>query len=123
VLPLARGLAPFDAWIAGRKRFQGGTRNSLPTIEADEGRIKINPLADWAPSEIDAYFRAHKLPHHRLEADGYRSIGCGPCTDRVADGERPRAGRWRHALKTDCGIHSAPARLAPVEASPPQSWE
>jgi phosphoadenosine phosphosulfate reductase len=107
VLPLAAGLRGFDAWITGRKRFQGGARQALPAIEADaDGRIKINPLADWTPADIAAYFRTHDLPRHRLEADGYRSIGCLPCTDRVADGEDPRAGRWRHAAKTECGIHS-----------------
>ncbi len=106
VLPLVRGLAGFAAWITGRKRFQGGDRRSLPTIEADaDGRIKINPLANWTPAEITAYFLAHDLPRHRLEPDGYRSIGCIPCTDRVAAGEDPRAGRWRHAPKTECGIH------------------
>jgi phosphoadenosine phosphosulfate reductase len=113
VLPLAAGLRGFDAWITGRKRFQGGARQTLPAIEADtDGRTKINPLANWTPAEIAAYFRAHDLPRHRLEADGYRSIGCIPCTDRVADGEHPRAGRWRHATKTECGIHTTVPPLA-----------
>jgi phosphoadenosine phosphosulfate reductase len=106
VVPLAAGLAGFDAWITGRKRFQGATRATLPAVEADaDGRIKINPLADWTPAEIAAYFRVHDLPRHSLEADGYRSIGCLPCTDRVRPGEDPRAGRWRHSAKTECGIH------------------
>jgi phosphoadenosine phosphosulfate reductase len=40
-----------------------------------------------------------------LQADGFLSIGCMPCTDRVAPGEDPRAGRWRGRGKTECGIH------------------
>ena len=106
VVPLATGLRGFDAWITGRKRFQGHERRTLPVIEPDaDGRIKVNPLAGWTPDGIAAYFARHNLPRHGLEADGYRSIGCRPCTDRVRNGEDPRAGRWRHAAKTECGIH------------------
>ncbi|MHA1113921.1 MAG: phosphoadenylyl-sulfate reductase [Alphaproteobacteria bacterium] len=103
--PLARGLDGFDAWITGRKRFQGGARDALPVVEFVDGRIKINPLADWGKAELDAYFTAHDLPRHPLEADGFPSIGCMSCTDRVAPGEDVRAGRWRGRDKTECGIH------------------
>ncbi|WP_445193315.1 phosphoadenylyl-sulfate reductase [Sphingomonas sp. Tas61C01] len=105
VEPLRRALAPFDAWISGRKGFQSGTRLALPRFEVDEGRLKINPLADWTKSRLDAYFTAHELPRHPLEAAGYPSIGCAPCTSRVQPGEDPRAGRWRGWDKVECGIH------------------
>ena len=105
VEPLRRALAPFDAWISGRKGFQGKTRSALPRFEEDEGRLKINPLADWNKVRLDAYFAEHKLPRHPLEAQGYPSIGCAPCTSQVQPGEDPRAGRWRGWDKTECGIH------------------
>lgn len=105
VEPLRRALAPFDAWLSGRKGFQGKTRGALPRFEADEGRLKINPLADWDKLRLDAYFEEHKLPRHPLEAQGYPSIGCAPCTSQVQPGEDPRAGRWRGWDKTECGIH------------------
>ncbi len=105
VEPLRRALAPFDAWISGRKGFQGKTRSALPRFEEDEGRLKINPLADWDKASLDAYFEEHKLPRHPLEAQGYPSIGCAPCTSQVQIGEDPRAGRWRGWDKTECGIH------------------
>ena len=104
VAPLRRALAPFDAWISGRKGFQGG-RAGLPRFELDEGRLKVNPLADWDKAALDAYFAAAKLPRHPLEAQGYPSIGCVPCTSQVQPGEDPRAGRWRGWDKTECGIH------------------
>ncbi|MEP6785286.1 MAG: phosphoadenylyl-sulfate reductase [Sphingomonadales bacterium] len=107
VEPLRRALAPFDAWISGRKGFQGKTRSMLPRLEEDEGRLKINPLADWDKARLDAYFDAHKLPRHPLEAEGYPSIGCAPCTSKVQPGEDPRAGRWRGWDKVECGIHVA----------------
>jgi phosphoadenosine phosphosulfate reductase len=105
VEPLRRALAPFDAWISGRKGFQSGTRIALPRFEEDEGRLKINPLADWTKDRLEAYFTEHDLPRHPLEAQGYLSIGCAPCTSRVQPGEDPRAGRWRGWDKVECGIH------------------
>jgi phosphoadenosine phosphosulfate reductase len=115
VEPLARGLVPFAAWITGRKRFQGGLRGELPVIEPDtEGRVKVNPLARWTPERIEAQFAARGLPRHPLKAQGYRSIGCLPCTDRTRPGEDPRAGRWRHQGKTECGIHRPAA--APISS-------
>lgn len=105
VEPLRRGLAPFDAWISGRKGFQTG-RAGIPRVELDEGRLKINPLAGWSKTDLDAYFAAHDLPRHPMEAQGYPSIGCSPCTSKVLPGEDPRAGRWRGWDKVECGIHS-----------------
>ncbi|MDQ2762904.1 MAG: phosphoadenylyl-sulfate reductase [Pseudomonadota bacterium] len=107
VEPLRRALAPFDAWISGRKGFQAGTRQTMPRFEEDEGRLKLNPLADWDKDRLNAYFAQHKLPRHPLEAEGYPSIGCAPCTSKVQPGEDPRAGRWRGWDKVECGIHVA----------------
>ena len=107
VEPLRRALAPFDAWISGRKGFQAGTRTALPRFEEDEGRLKINPLADWTKADLDAWFDEYELPRHPLEAQGFLSIGCAPCTSQVRPGEDPRAGRWRGWDKVECGIHVA----------------
>lgn len=109
VEPLARALAPFAAWINGRKRHHGALRAGLPLVERVDGRVKINPLAAWSADDVAQYFTEHDLPRHPLEADGYTSIGCLPCTDRAAPGEDARAGRWRGRGKTECGIHHAPA--------------
>ena len=106
VEPLRRALGGFDAWISGRKGFQGKTRAALPRFEEDEGRLKINPLADWDKARLDAYFTDNKLPCHPLEAQGFLSIGCAPCTSKVQPGEDPRAGRWRGWDKDECGIHT-----------------
>ena len=105
VEPLRRALVPFDAWLSGRKGFQAATRTALPTFELDEGKLKINPLATWNKGRLDAYFAAHDLPRHPLEAQGFGSVGCVPCTTTVRPGEDPRAGRWRGWDKVECGIH------------------
>lgn len=117
VEPLDRALAGFAATITGRKSFHGGARSGLPRVEAaDDGRFKINPLAQWRKADVDAYFAAHGLPRHPLEADGFLSIGCMPCTDRVAPGEEVRAGRWRGRQKTECGIHLPKGRWQPFDS-------
>ncbi len=121
VRPLRRALLGLEAWINGRKGYQGELRTGLPLIEAVEGRVKVNPLAGWSRRDIDAYFECHDLPRHPLEADGFLSIGCMPCTDRVAADEGHRAGRWRGLDKSECGIHLPPpvaARLGGAAASP-----
>lgn len=105
VEPLDRALAPFSAWINGRKRYQAETRASIPVVEVDGTRLKFNPLADLDRAAIEAYMTAHALPRHPLEAHGFLSVGCMPCTSRVKPGEDPRAGRWRGQAKTECGIH------------------
>lgn len=111
VEPLARALDGFAAWINGRKRYQGNLRSAIPTIESAEGRIKVNPLAQWSREDIAAYFDRHELPHHPLQADGFQSVGCIPCSERSRPDEETRAGRWRGLDKTECGIHlPAPGR-------------
>ncbi|WP_315837363.1 phosphoadenylyl-sulfate reductase [Bradyrhizobium prioriisuperbiae] len=106
VEPLARALQPFDGWINGRKRFQGGLRATLPVVETDGTRLKFNPLANVTPDELEAVFTAANLPPHPLVASGFRSVGCMPCTSRSEDDEDARAGRWRGRDKTECGIHT-----------------
>ncbi len=118
VEPMGRALDGFDAWITGRKGFQGAARQNLPLIEAtDDGRIRVNPLAGWSKADLDGYFETYELPRHPLEADGFLSIGCMPCTDRVRPGEEIRAGRWRGRGKTECGIH------LPLSKAPPERFK
>ncbi|MGH6786321.1 MAG: phosphoadenylyl-sulfate reductase [Novosphingobium sp.] len=119
VQPLARALAGFDASFTGRKGFQSSSRAGLPRFEIDTtdalGRLKVNPLADWSGDQVAAYFAAAGLPRHPLVAQGYPSIGCSPCTSRVAAGEDARSGRWQGWDKTECGIHG---EVMPVELPP-----
>ena len=108
VEPLARALDGYDAWITGRKGFQSATRSRVPLFEAEGDRVKVNPLVGWSASDLLDYIRAADLPPHPLVAKGFPSIGCLPCTSRVAPGEDPRAGRWRGRTKSECGIHTEP---------------
>lgn len=111
VLPLNAALAGFDAQFTGRKAFQSATRRALPRFEIEAGRLKVNPLADWDKAQIDAYMTEYSLPPHPLVDMGYPSIGCSPCTNKVAPGEDPRSGRWKGWDKVECGIHNAITRI------------
>ncbi|MBR1215080.1 phosphoadenylyl-sulfate reductase [Bradyrhizobium sp. JYMT SZCCT0180] len=106
VEPLARALAPFSAWINGRKRFQGGLRAEMAVVEDDGARLKFNPFANVAREEIEAIYKLANLPPHPLLASGYLSVGCMPCSSRTSPDEDARAGRWRGRAKTECGIHT-----------------
>ena len=114
VRPLEAALKPFDAWVTGRKRFQGGRRSEMEFFETDGDRLKINPLAHWTPDDVADYMLNNRLPRHPLVAQGYPSIGCAPCTSKVAAGEDPRSGRWRGQDKTECGIHIVDGRIVRV---------
>ncbi|MBP1805935.1 phosphoadenylyl-sulfate reductase [Rubellimicrobium aerolatum] len=111
-LPLQTALLGYDAWITGRKRYQGKTRAALDFFE-NEGdiRIKVNPLAHWTSEDLRDYMNENRLPRHPLVAKGYPSIGCAPCTTPVREGEDPRAGRWRNTQKEECGIHIVDGKI------------
>ncbi len=116
VLPLAEALEGYEAWITGRKRFQADTRASLPLLETDGDRVKVNPLADWTLQDIDTYLDQHAVPRHPLVARNYLSIGCIPCTTPVKPGEDPRSGRWRDKGKVECGLHTQALDSLPLDA-------
>lgn len=108
VEPLARALAGYEAWVTGVRREESPTRAKTPVVTWDEknGLVKINPLAAWTHDEVLAYAAEHDVVTNSLLTDGYPSIGCEPCTRRVAPGEDPRAGRWAGFAKTECGLHA-----------------
>uniref|UniRef100_A0A2A4YUS3 Adenosine 5'-phosphosulfate reductase n=1 Tax=OCS116 cluster bacterium TaxID=2030921 RepID=A0A2A4YUS3_9PROT len=106
--PLQDAMVEYDGWITGRKRYHGGQRANLPFIEREERQLKINPLIHFSPKMIADYFIEHKLPPHPLLAQGFRSVGCAPCTDKTKEGDDIRSGRWAGVDKVECGIHLSP---------------
>ena len=111
-VPLQRALDGYDAWITGRKRFQGAKRSDLEFFESEADlRIKVNPLVHWTRDDVQDYMINNRLPRHPLVSRGYPSIGCAPCTSAVKPGEDPRAGRWRGKPKEECGIHFVNGKL------------
>ena len=107
VEPLQRALVGYDAWVTGLRRDEAPSRARTPLVEFDvkRGKVKVNPIATWTAADVDAYVAEHGVLVNPLAYDGYPSIGCAPCTRRVAPGEGARAGRWAGLAKTECGLH------------------
>lgn len=136
VEPLSRALRGLAGWVTGMRREQSVTRTELKAIEQDKlnsavpvtesgtgavtgmpsektaqkkypALLKINPLIDWSEEQLLAYTAEQRLPKNRLYEQGYRSIGCAPCTRAVREGEDARAGRWwwENAENKECGLH------------------
>jgi phosphoadenosine phosphosulfate reductase len=106
VVPLEESLHGFEAWINGRKRMHGGSRATLPGLEHDDRRIKVNAMAQWTQEMIDEEWQKRSLPEHPMVQWGYTSVGCKPCTSLPKPGEGKRSGRWAQFDKQECGIHS-----------------
>ena len=123
VEPLQRALAGKQAWITGLRREQSVSRTDIGLEEWDENfnLKKFNPLADWSEDEVWAHVRRYDVPYNPLYDQGYRSIGCAPCTRPVVAGEDARAGRWwwERRAASECGIHFSPdGKLVRERANP-----
>jgi phosphoadenosine phosphosulfate reductase len=108
VAPLQNALDKYDAWATGLRRQETHNRVIAPVIGWDEAKrkVKVSPLARWTDDEVDRYIVENGVLVNPLQYDGYPSIGCFPCTRRVAPGEDSRSGRWAGSSKTECGIHA-----------------
>jgi phosphoadenosine phosphosulfate reductase len=107
VMPLRGSLSPYIAWASGLRRDEALTRADAKVVEWDARRsmVKLNPIAAWTQDDVDAYIAEHDVIVNPLLSDGYGSVGCAPCTRRIANGEDARAGRWAGTSKTECGLH------------------
>jgi phosphoadenosine phosphosulfate reductase len=107
VAPLRDALAGYDAWATGLRRAETHNRVIAPVVGWDEKKqkVKVSPLARWSDDEVERYIAEHGVLVNPLQYDGYPSIGCWPCTQRVAPGDDPRSGRWAGTSKTECGIN------------------
>jgi phosphoadenosine phosphosulfate reductase len=109
VEPLSRALAGKRAWLTGQRREHSAGRAELPEREFDAAHDleKFNPLAAWSEAEVWQYVREYQVPYNRLYDQGYKSIGCAPCSRPVLPTEDVRAGRWwwEQPETKECGLH------------------
>ena len=115
IRPLGRKLRELDAWITGQRADQSITREGLPTAQDDTAFSstdhpirKFNPLANWTGRDVWDYIRRREVPYNPLHDQGYRSIGCEPCTRPVGPHQHEREGRWwwEHVAHKECGLHA-----------------
>jgi phosphoadenosine phosphosulfate reductase len=107
VMPLRKALKDYTAWASGLRRDEASTRADVRVVEWDEqrGMVKLNPIAAWTEDDVERYIAENGILVNPLLSDGYGSIGCWPCTRRIAPGEDARAGRWAGTNKVECGLH------------------
>lgn len=106
VQPVERLLEQYDVWISGLRSHQNVHRSKLSLMQPTHSRaVKYHPLLYWSSEEIENYIKEFDLPKHPLESNGYKSIGCEPCTKPV-NTENGRDGRWYGMRKTECGLNT-----------------
>jgi len=101
-----------DCWVTGLRCTEGRTRTDYEEVEErDEGLIKLNPILIWKEREVWQYLAVYGVRVNSLYAEGYRSLGCAPCTKITSD-DNERAGRWIGTSKCggECGIHTRPLK-------------
>jgi phosphoadenosine phosphosulfate reductase len=106
---LRQAVVGMSAWISGIRRDQSPDRAAAPIVAWDRKfkLVKISPLATWTREDVWRVIMAEGIPYNPLFDQGYASVGCWPCTRKVASGEDERAGRWSGTAKTECGLHTA----------------
>ena len=93
VKPLADALAGYDAWATGLRRAETHNRVIAPVVgwDAKKQKVKVSPIARWSDEQVERYIVDNNVLVNPLVHDGYPSIGCWPCTRRVAPGDDPRS--------------------------------
>ena len=102
-----------QCWVTGLRCTEGRTRTDFKEVEErDKGLIKLNPILIWKEREVWQYLAVYGVKVNQLYAEGYRSLGCEPCT-KIASGDNERAGRWIGTSKCggECGIHTRPLKV------------
>ncbi len=108
VAPLNAALSGYHAWATGLRRAESVGRADTPVVSFDpaRGKVKIAPLAGWTDEDLNRYIADNRVLVNPLLSQEYPSVGCEPCTRRVAPGDDPRSGRWAGLAKTECGLHT-----------------
>lgn len=107
-----KGMA-VKCWITGLRCTEGRTRTDFSEVEErDKGLTKLNPILIWKEREIWQYLALNEVKVNPLYAQGYRSLGCAPCT-KITNDEDERSGRWIGTSKCggECGIHTQPLQI------------
>ena len=105
--PMEQVLLHFDVWINGIRAEQNAFRSDMKEEQISKHNvIRYHPMINWTNKEIFEYRKLYNLPEHPLEAKGYFSIGCEPCTRKLDLDMQDREARWYGLNKTECGLNT-----------------
>jgi phosphoadenosine phosphosulfate reductase len=106
IQPMEPILSKFDVWINGIRAEQNSNRAGMKVEEmTPQGCLRYHPMLDWTAKEIFDYRKKFELPSHPMEREGYLSIGCEPCTQKMDMQADERNARWFGLNKVECGLH------------------
>lgn len=107
VTPMDTVLAEHDVWINGVRGDQSAVRKAmLAEMPAPHDSVRFHPMLEWSSKMIYDYQKEFNLKPHTLDAKGYQSIGCEPCTRKMDLEMMERESRWFGMNKVECGLHT-----------------
>jgi phosphoadenosine phosphosulfate reductase len=89
----AIALLRIEVLLTGVRADENPTRTGVPPLEEKPGYLQANPILDWTEMDVWARLTSRNLPYCTLYDQGYRSIGCKPCTVKSLPGQGERGGR------------------------------
>ena len=102
-------------WLSGVRKGHSNNRVDKEFFEYDDNFniIKFYPVLELSEEEVWNYIRKDDIIYNKLYDDGYRSIGCDPCSRAVGVSEDIRDGRWwwESDSKKECGLHVVDGKL------------
>ena len=106
--PMDSLMMQYDIWITGVRKDQNANRSSMGyEAEGPHNTMRFHPMIHWNSKMIWEYRKMHNLPTHPLEEQGFLSIGCLPCTQKLSlETDDGRGGRWKGMKKNECGLHT-----------------
>ncbi len=106
VEPMDRAMRELKAtaWLAGLRRTQASTRESLKVVQVQNRVTKIHPIVDWDNRRVHQYLAEHGLPYHPLWEQGYVSVGDTHSTSKLEPGMTEEQTRFG-GLTRECGLH------------------
>ncbi|WP_459851736.1 phosphoadenosine phosphosulfate reductase family protein [Humidesulfovibrio idahonensis] len=101
ILPLAKAIRETGTRVllTGLRRDEHASRAKRPYAEwraathDTPAYWQVNPILDWTEMDVWAFITGEALPYCELYHEGYRSLGCMPCTRPADAGADERAGR------------------------------
>lgn len=111
VEPMDRAIRELGAtaWLAGLRRSQSSTRETVKVVQQQNKITKIHPIADWDNKRVHQYLTKYELPYHPLWEEGYVSVGDWHSTSKLLDGMKEEETRFG-GLKRECGLHEVSGR-------------
>ena len=95
ITPLLAAIAELglNMLITGIRADEHSSRAALPVLEQCASHERLHPLLPFSEMDVWAAIQELALPWSSLYEQGYRSLGCVPCTTLPREGGDERSGR------------------------------